>query len=49
MKITKSRLRQIIKEEVQRLNEIDYELGSTDPNAPESLVRVIRRLVSAVG
>lgn len=35
MKITKSRLRQIIKEEVQRLNEIDYELGSTDPNAPE--------------
>ena len=35
MKITKTRLRQIIKEEAQRLNEIDYELGSTDPNAPE--------------
>jgi hypothetical protein len=35
MKITQRRLKQIIREEVQRLNEIDYELGSTDPNAPE--------------
>ncbi len=34
MKITKNRLRQIIKEEIQRLNEI-VAFGSTDPNAPE--------------